>query len=68
MLDGIEVNNRTLARFLCQLIPTQCPFERDVKIFGKKVCGINPDGDLALVTGGPVSKNVSSGGIVRVNW
>lgn len=41
-LDGIEVNNRTLARFLCQLIPTQCPFERDVKLFGRTLFHIPP--------------------------
>lgn len=47
-LDGIEVKNPTLARFLCQLIPPQCPFERDVKFFGRilfhipPMCKLNP--------------------------
>lgn len=41
-LDGIEVKNKTLARFLCQLIPTQCPFERDVKLFGRTLFHIPP--------------------------
>lgn len=29
-LDHIEINNPKLAKFLCQLIPSQCPFERDI--------------------------------------
>ncbi|NEP45941.1 MAG: nitrogenase [Okeania sp. SIO2H7] len=41
-LDNIEVNNRTLARFLCKLIPTQCPFERDVRVFGRTLFHIPP--------------------------
>ena len=37
-----------LARFVCKLIPSQCPFERDVVLFKKKLvhippmCKINP--------------------------
>ncbi|NJL40578.1 MAG: hypothetical protein HC899_30410 [Leptolyngbyaceae cyanobacterium SM1_4_3] len=27
-LDQIEIQNRKVARLLCQLIPAQCPFER----------------------------------------
>lgn len=47
-LDHFEVHDPRLARFLCKLIPPQCPFERDVKLFGHKVvhippmCKINP--------------------------
>jgi tellurite resistance protein len=47
-LDGMEVKDPRVARFLCKLIPSQCPFERDVVLFGKKVvhippmCKINP--------------------------
>jgi tellurite resistance protein len=47
-LDGLDVDDPRLARFLCKMIPAQCPFERDVKLFGKKVvhippmCKINP--------------------------
>lgn len=47
-LDGIEVQNRRLARFVCKLIPTQCPFERDVKLFSRilfhipPMCKLNP--------------------------
>jgi tellurite resistance protein len=41
-LDRLEVHDPRLARFLCKLIPPQCPFERDVKLFGQKVVHIPP--------------------------
>lgn len=47
-LDGLDVRDPRVARFLCKLIPPQCPFERDVKLFGHKVvhipamCKLNP--------------------------
>lgn len=47
-VDGIEPSDPAVARFLVRLIPAQCPFERDVKLFGWKVvhippmCKINP--------------------------
>ena len=47
-LDGLEIHDPKVARFLCKLIPSQCPFERDVTLFGHKVvhipamCKINP--------------------------
>jgi tellurite resistance protein len=47
-LDRMQVQDPQVARFLCRLIPSQCPFERDVVLFGKKVvhippmCKINP--------------------------
>lgn len=41
-LDQYEVHDPRLARFLCKLIPPQCPFERDVKLFGHKVVHIPP--------------------------
>jgi hypothetical protein len=47
-IDGIEVSNPETARLLCKLIPSQCPFERDVVLFGQKLmhippmCKINP--------------------------
>jgi tellurite resistance protein len=47
-LEGIEVHDPRLARFLCKMIPAQCPFERDVTLFGHKIihippmCKINP--------------------------
>lgn len=41
-LDQLEVHDPRLARFLCKLIPPQCPFERDVTLFGQKVVHIPP--------------------------
>jgi tellurite resistance protein len=47
-LDRMQVKDPQVARFLCRLIPSQCPFERDVVLFGKKIvhippmCKINP--------------------------
>jgi hypothetical protein len=41
-VESISVNNRQLAHRLCKLIPAQCPFERDVKLFGKTLFHIPP--------------------------
>lgn len=41
-VDKIEVRDRILAHRLCRLIPSQCPFERDVSFFGKKLLHIPP--------------------------
>jgi tellurite resistance protein len=47
-LDGMDIQDPKVARFLCKLIPSQCPFERDVVVFKKKLvhippmCKINP--------------------------
>lgn len=47
-LDGWEVHDPRVARFVCKMIPSQCPFERDVVLFGRKIvhipamCQINP--------------------------
>ncbi|AFY55536.1 Mo-dependent nitrogenase C-terminus [Rivularia sp. PCC 7116] len=47
-LEAIEVHNLKLARLLCKVIPSQCPFERDVMVFGNKqihippMCKLNP--------------------------
>jgi Mo-dependent nitrogenase C-terminus len=41
-LDRVQVGNPKLAHRLCQLIPAQCPFERDVKLFGRKLFHIPP--------------------------
>lgn len=47
-LDQLTVDDPRLARFVCKLVPSQCPFEQDVKLFGRKVvhippmCKINP--------------------------
>ncbi|MFB8787273.1 MAG: Mo-dependent nitrogenase C-terminal domain-containing protein [Potamolinea sp.] len=41
-LESLEVNNPKLAHRLCKLIPAQCPFERDVKLFGRTLFHIPP--------------------------
>jgi tellurite resistance protein len=47
-LDGMDIQDPKVAHFLCKLIPSQCPFERDIVIFKKKLvhippmCKINP--------------------------
>ncbi|MEM8637763.1 MAG: Mo-dependent nitrogenase C-terminal domain-containing protein [Cyanobacteria bacterium P01_G01_bin.54] len=41
-LDGMEVQDPRVARFVCKMIPSQCPFERDIKLFGQKVVHIPP--------------------------
>ena len=41
-LDTVPVNNPRFARLLYKLIPGQCPFERDVVVFGRKLAHIPP--------------------------
>jgi Mo-dependent nitrogenase C-terminus len=41
-LESIEIKNVKLAHSLCKLIPSQCPFERDIMVFGKKLFHIPP--------------------------
>jgi hypothetical protein len=41
-LDNMQISDRELAHSLCKLIPSQCPFERDVKFFGKHLFHIPP--------------------------
>jgi len=41
-LDGMEIHDPRVARFVCKMIPAQCPFERDVKLFGHKIVHIPP--------------------------
>ncbi|AFZ13465.1 Mo-dependent nitrogenase family protein [Crinalium epipsammum PCC 9333] len=41
-LENIEINDPKIAQLLCRLIPAQCPFERDIKIFGYNVFHIPP--------------------------
>ncbi|MGI2903975.1 Mo-dependent nitrogenase C-terminal domain-containing protein [Tolypothrix sp. VBCCA 56010] len=41
-IDNIKVSDRTFAHRLCKLIPAQCPFERNVKLFGKTLFHIPP--------------------------
>jgi len=47
-LDAWEIHDPRLAHFVCKIIPPQCPFERDIVLFGRKIvhipamCQINP--------------------------
>jgi hypothetical protein len=41
-LDGIEIGDPKLARFLAKAIPAQCPFERDIQLFGHVLAHIPP--------------------------
>ena len=41
-LESIQVRDAQFARLICKLIPSQCPFERDITIFGKTLFHIPP--------------------------
>jgi hypothetical protein len=47
-LDNLKISSPRLAHQLCKLIPSQCPFERDLKLFGHillhipPMCKLNP--------------------------
>ena len=41
-LEGMEIKDPRLARFVCKVIPPQCPFERDINLFGRKIAHIPP--------------------------
>lgn len=41
-LDSIEIKDSTFAHRICQSIPSQCPFEREVKIWGRTIAKIPP--------------------------
>lgn len=40
--DSIDIRDRDLAHLICKLIPAQCPFERDIKLFGRTIAHIPP--------------------------
>jgi hypothetical protein len=46
-LDHIEVKTPKLAHLICRLIPSSCPFEREVNLWGRTLhipalCHLNP--------------------------
>lgn len=41
-LDRQEIRDRQLAHTLCKVIPTQCPFERNIHLFGHLLLHIPP--------------------------
>ncbi|MCC5643953.1 Mo-dependent nitrogenase C-terminal domain-containing protein [Nostoc sp. CHAB 5824] len=47
-LESVEIHDYHLAKLLCKVIPSNCPFERTIKVFGRTLfqipplCKINP--------------------------
>lgn len=41
-LDGWDIHDPSVARFVCKMVPPQCPFERDITLFGHKIVHIPP--------------------------
>ncbi|MBW4473985.1 MAG: Mo-dependent nitrogenase C-terminal domain-containing protein [Stenomitos rutilans HA7619-LM2] len=41
-LDTIEIRDPETANFLCQMIPSRCPFERTIKLFDRTLFSIPP--------------------------
>lgn len=47
-LDGLEIREAQTARRIIKLIPSQCPFAREIQVFGKVIfripalCKFNP--------------------------
>ena len=41
-LEVVEIHDYNLARLLCRIIPSHCPFERNVKILGRTLFRIPP--------------------------
>lgn len=41
-LDEMDIKDPKLARFVCKVIPPQCPFERDINMFGRTIAHIPP--------------------------
>ncbi|HIK12080.1 MAG TPA: Mo-dependent nitrogenase C-terminal domain-containing protein [Oscillatoriaceae cyanobacterium M33_DOE_052] len=41
-LNQIDVRHPKLAHSVCKLIPAQCPFERDINLFGRTLFHIPP--------------------------
>ena len=41
-LNNIEIKDSALAHRICKSIPSQCPFEREIKLFGRTVLKIPP--------------------------
>ena len=41
-LDRIVVSDIKFAHFLCKSIPSQCPFERNIRLFGHTILHIPP--------------------------
>ncbi|MBW4684684.1 MAG: Mo-dependent nitrogenase C-terminal domain-containing protein [Komarekiella atlantica HA4396-MV6] len=47
VVDGVQVKHNRIAHLICQIIPCCCPFERQIKLFGRSfdipaLCKLNP--------------------------
>lgn len=41
-LDEMDIHDPKLAHFICKIVPAQCPFERDINLFGRTLAHIPP--------------------------
>jgi hypothetical protein len=41
-LNELEIDNSKIAHLLCQVIPVQCPFARDLRLLGRTIVRIPP--------------------------
>ena len=41
-LDSLDTRDANVAKWVCKLIPAQCPFERDVQFMGRTLFHIPP--------------------------
>ena len=41
-LDNLAIDNSDLAHRICKMIPSQCPFEREIKLLGRTLVKIPP--------------------------
>jgi hypothetical protein len=41
-LEAVEIHSPKVARFLCKLIPADCPFEQNIQLFGRTIFHIPP--------------------------
>jgi len=47
-VNSIQIENPNLAHIICKLIPNQCPFEREIRVFDRllfyipPLCKLNP--------------------------
>lgn len=41
-LENLRIDRRELAHSICQLIPAQCPFEREIYLGNRKILHIPP--------------------------
>ena len=41
-LDNMAIDNSAFAHRICKMIPSQCPFEREIKLLGRTLVKIPP--------------------------